>query len=61
VEVMVGINGHAVEVVGVVVGEGFGYMMVMAVVEVVVDEGFYYVMELRALADGGCPCCIASL
>jgi translation elongation factor EF-G len=55
---MVGINGYAVEVVGVVVGEGFGYMVV---VEVVVDEGFYYAMELRALADGGCPCCIASL
>jgi hypothetical protein len=66
VEVVAGRNDYAVEVVvGVGVGEGFDYVVVMVVVEVelevVVDEGFDYVVELLALADGGCPGCIASL
>jgi hypothetical protein len=47
---------------GVVVEEGFGYVVVMAVVEVVVG-GFGYAMELRAfaLADGEYRGCIAFL
>jgi hypothetical protein len=64
VEVVAGRNDYAVEVVvGVGVGEGFDYVVVMAVVEVevVVDEGFDYAVELLARADGGCPGCIASL
>jgi hypothetical protein len=68
VEVVVGRDGYAVELVGegfgyavamaVVVYEGFDYAVVMAVV---VDEGLDYVVELCALAGGGCLGCIASL
>jgi hypothetical protein len=60
--VVVGRNDYAVEVVGVVVEEGFGDVVVMAVVEVVVG-GFGYAMELRAfaLADGEYRRCIAFL
>jgi hypothetical protein len=42
---VVGRNGYAVEVV----------------VGVVVGEGFDYTVELLALADRGCPGCIASM
>jgi hypothetical protein len=56
VDVVAGRKGYAVEVV--VVGEGFGYVVV---VEVMVDEEFDYAVELLALADGGCSGCIASL
>jgi hypothetical protein len=45
---VVGGFGCAVEAVGVVVDEGFGYVVVMAIVDVVV-EGFGYAVELRAL------------
>jgi hypothetical protein len=50
---VVGRNDYAVEVVWVVVNEGFGYAVVMVVV---VDEGFGYAVELRVLvlADGEC-------
>jgi hypothetical protein len=55
VGVVVGRNDYAVEVVvGVVVDEGFGYAVVMAVVEVVDHRGL-------ALTGGGYPGCIASL
>jgi hypothetical protein len=56
--VVVGRNDYAVEVVGVVVAEGFGYVVVMAVV-----DGFGYAVEPRALvlADGEYRGCIASM
>jgi hypothetical protein len=59
-EVVAGRNGYAVEVVELV-GEEFGYVVVMVVVEVVGDEGFDYAVELGALTGGGCPGCTTSL
>jgi hypothetical protein len=51
--VVFGINDYVVEVVGVVVDEGFGYAEVMVVVGVVVDGGFGQAeLPASALADG---------
>jgi hypothetical protein len=47
VEVVARRNGYAMEVV---VGEEFGYVVVMAVVEVVVDERFDYARVSQSLA-----------
>jgi hypothetical protein len=56
--VVVGRNDYVVQVVGVVVDEGFGYTVVM----VVVDDGFGQVeLPASALADGEYQGCIVSL
>jgi hypothetical protein len=59
--VVVGRNDYGE--VEVVVDEGFGYAVAMAVVGVVVGAGFGYAVELRAvaLAGGEYPRCIAFL